>query len=127
MKSYKKSKYKHIVINRKKYYFYKITWIDITGDAGHATAEEFDKFDASTMTTMGYVYSKNRKFLKTFASYDNKDEVFSDRNIYPVYLEKVDICKVLNYIQQHWETAKEMKLFQMLRKEVEIGEILNDM
>jgi hypothetical protein len=64
MKSYKKSKYKHIVINRKKYYFYKITWVDITGDAGHATAEEFDKFDASTMTTMGYVYSKNRKFLK---------------------------------------------------------------
>ena len=38
----KKSKYKHIVINKKKYYFYKIKWIDITGDAGHATAEEFD-------------------------------------------------------------------------------------
>jgi hypothetical protein len=64
MKKNKKSKYKHIVINRKKYYFYKITWVDITGDAGHATAEEFDKFDASTMTTMGYVYSKDRKFLK---------------------------------------------------------------
>jgi hypothetical protein len=64
MRKNKKSKYKHIVINRKKYYFYKITWVDITGDAGHATAEEFDKFDASTMTTMGYVYSKNRKFLK---------------------------------------------------------------
>jgi hypothetical protein len=81
MKRTKKSKYKHIVINRKKYYFYKITWVDITGDAGHATAEEFDKFDASTMTTMGYIYSKDSKFLKTFASYDNKDEVFSDRNI----------------------------------------------
>jgi hypothetical protein len=81
MKRTKKSKYKHIVINRKKYYFYKITWVDITGDAGHATAEEFDKFDASTMTTMGYIYSKDSKFLKTFASYDNKDEVFSDRNM----------------------------------------------
>jgi hypothetical protein len=47
------------------------------------------------MTTMGYVYSKDRKFLKTFASYDNKDEVFSDRNIYPIgcilKMEKVDI------------------------------------
>jgi hypothetical protein len=64
MKRTKKSKYKHIVINRKKYYFYKITWVDITGDAGHATAEEFDKFDASTMTTMGYIYSKDSKFLK---------------------------------------------------------------
>jgi hypothetical protein len=95
MRKNKKSKYKHIVINKKKYYFYKITWVDITGDAGHATAEEFDKFDASTMTTMGYVYSKDRKFLKTFASYDNKDEVFSDRNIYPIgcilKMEKVNI------------------------------------
>ena len=33
----KKSKYKHILINKKRYYFYKIHWIDITGDAGHAT------------------------------------------------------------------------------------------
>jgi cytoplasmic iron level regulating protein YaaA (DUF328/UPF0246 family) len=35
--------------------------------------------------------------------------------------EKANKGKVLNYIQQQWETAKEMKLFQMLRKEVEIG------
>jgi hypothetical protein len=95
MRKNKKSKYKHVVINRKKYYFYKITWVDITGDAGHATAEEFDMFDASTMITMGYVYSKDRKFLKTFASYDNRDEVFSDRNIYPIgciiKMEKVNI------------------------------------
>ena len=52
MKRAKKSKYKHVVINKNKYYFYKIHWVDITGDAGHATAEEFDKFEASTMTTM---------------------------------------------------------------------------
>ena len=43
----KKSKYKHI-INKKKYYFYKIDWIDITGDAGHASAEEFNKFECAT-------------------------------------------------------------------------------
>ena len=36
----KKSKYRHAIINKKKYYFYKITWADITGDAGHATSEE---------------------------------------------------------------------------------------
>jgi hypothetical protein len=95
MRKNKKSKYKHVVINTRKYYFYKITWVDITGDAGHATAEEFDEFEASTLTTMGYVYSKDGKFLKTFASYDNKDEVFSDRNIYPIgcilKMEKVNI------------------------------------
>jgi hypothetical protein len=95
MKRTKKSKYKHVVINRKKYYFYKIHWIDITGDAGHATAEEFDKFEASTMTTLAYVYKKDRKFIRTFASYDDKDEVFSDRNIFPIgcilKMEKVNI------------------------------------
>jgi hypothetical protein len=108
MKRTKKSKYKHIVINRKKYYFYKITWVDITGDAGHATAEEFDKFDASTMTTMGYIYSKDSKFLKTFASYDNKDEVFSDRNIYPIgcilKMEKVNI-------NEHKIQKKQIKVY----------------
>ena len=37
----KKAKYKHTVIKKKKYYFYKITWADITGDAGHCTAFDF--------------------------------------------------------------------------------------
>ena len=95
MRKPKKSKYKHVVINKRKYYFYKISWVDITGDAGHATAEEFDKFEASTMTTLAYVYSKDKKFLRTFASYDDKDEVFSDRNIFPIgcimKMEKVNI------------------------------------
>ena len=40
----KKSKYKHVKINKKKYYFYKISWLDITADGGHATREEFDRF-----------------------------------------------------------------------------------
>jgi hypothetical protein len=96
MRKYKKkAKYKSIRINRRRYYFYKIFWVDITGDAGHATAEEFDQFEASTMTTLAYIYSKDKKFLKTFASYDDKEEVFSDRNIFPIgcilKLEKVSI------------------------------------
>ena len=80
----KKSKYKHVVINKKRYYFFKIKWIDITGDSGHATAEEFDKFECSTMVSYAYVYKKTKKFIWTFASYDEKDAVFSDRNIFPV-------------------------------------------
>ena len=79
----KKSKYKHIVINKKKYYFYKIQWIDITGDAGHATAEEFNKFECATMITQAYIFKKTKKFIWTFSSYDTKDEVFSDRNVMP--------------------------------------------
>ena len=54
----KKSKYKHTVIKNKKYYFYKITWKDITGDAGHATSDEFEKFLPSTMITQAYVFKK---------------------------------------------------------------------
>ena len=66
------------------YYFFTINWIDITGDAGHATAEEFDKFECATMITQAYIYRKTKKFIWTFSSYDTKDEVFSDRNIMPM-------------------------------------------
>ena len=91
----KKSKYKHVKINKKKYYFYKISWLDITADGGHATREEFDKFECSKMVAHGYIYKRTKKFIWTFASYDQKDEVFSDRNIFPkgciVKVEKLDV------------------------------------
>ena len=80
----KNSKYKHVLINKKKYYFYTINWIDITGDAGHASAEEFSKFECARMITQAYIFRKTKKFIWTFSSYDTKDEVFSDRNIFPV-------------------------------------------
>ena len=82
--SRKKTKYKHIVINKKKYYFYKIMWLDIVGDSGHATSDEFDKFECAKMVTFAYVYKRNKKFLWTFCSYDEKDEAYSDRNVFPV-------------------------------------------
>ena len=91
----KKSKYKHVKINKTKYYFYKISWVDITADGGHATREEFDKFECSKMVTFAYIYKKTKKFIWTFASYDEKDEVFSDRNIFPigciVKMQKLDV------------------------------------
>ena len=91
----KKSKYKHISINKKKYYFYKIKWLDITADGGHATPDEFDKFECSKMVTFAYVYKRTKKFLWTFASYDSKDEAYSDRNIFPrgviLRMEKLNV------------------------------------
>jgi hypothetical protein len=45
----KKSKYKAAIINKKRYYFYRITWIDILGDSGHANAEEFNKMKCAEM------------------------------------------------------------------------------
>ena len=91
----KKSKYKYVAINKKKYYFFKIVWIDITGDAGHATKEEFDKFECARMVSFAYVYKKTRKGVWTFASFDEKEEVFSDRNVFPtgciVKMEKLNV------------------------------------
>ena len=36
----RKKRYKHATIGKKKYYFYKIIWLDPCGDAGHADEDE---------------------------------------------------------------------------------------
>jgi hypothetical protein len=77
----KKSKFRHISINKKKYYFYEIKWVDILGDSGHATAKEFDLMKPAVMITNAYVFKKDKKQLLTFASYDVNEESFSDRNL----------------------------------------------
>ena len=91
----KKSKYRSIVINKKRYYFYKIVWIDILGDSGHADINEFNDMKPAEMVTHAYIFSKDNKTLKTFASYDNSSESFSDRNVFPTgcikKLEKINI------------------------------------
>jgi|TARA_B100000073_G_scaffold9138_1_gene7690 hypothetical protein len=80
-------------IKKKKFYLYKITWIDITGEEDHANPEQFDNMNYSTLITYGFLYSRNSKMLKTFSTYDVDDEVFSGRNVFPIgcikKLEKV--------------------------------------
>ena len=94
-KTRKKSKYRPIVIKNKKYYFYRIKWVDITGDSGHATNEEFAKFKPNEMVTFAYMFKKDAKNVWTFASYDTTEEAFSDRNVFPVGVilkkEKINI------------------------------------
>ena len=91
----RKKRYKHALINKKKYYFYTIKRLDITGDAGHKSKEEMDKLPISKMITQAYVFKKTNKFLITFSSYDTTDEVFSDTNIFPmgciVEMEKIKL------------------------------------
>ena len=91
----KKSKYRHILIKDKKYYFYKIKWVDITGDSGHATAEEFGKFKPNEMLSFAYIFKKDIKNVWTFARYDTTEEAFSDRNVFPIgvilKMEKINI------------------------------------
>ena len=91
----KKSKYKSVVINKKRYYFYKIVWLDILGDSGHADVEEFNQMKPAEMVTHAYVFYNDSKVLKTFASYDSHFESFSDRNVFPKgcikKLEKINL------------------------------------
>lgn len=80
----KKSKYRHISIGKKKYFFYEISWIDPCGDSGHAYEKEFLAMKPAMMTTNAYVFKKDKKYLWTFASYDENEAVFSDRNCFPI-------------------------------------------
>jgi len=91
----KKSKYKSIVINKKRFYFYKIIWLDILGDSGHADSDEFNQMKPAEMVTHAYIFYNDSKVLKTFASYDANSECFSDRNVFPKgcikKLEKINL------------------------------------
>ena len=84
MRKAKKSKYKSVLIKKKRYYFYKITWVDITGDSGHASEQDFLGFMPSVMVTHAYLFNKDKKNIRTFASYEDGDELFSDRNVFPI-------------------------------------------
>ena len=89
----KKSKYKSVVIKKKRYYFYEILWEDITAAGGHATAFDFMGFMPSRMITRAYVFEKDKKYVRTFASYEVNEELFSDRNVFPrsciIKMEKI--------------------------------------
>jgi len=71
-------------IKKKKYYLYKITWIDITGEEDHAHPDQFKNMSMCTMVTYGFVFSKDKKQVKTFSTYDTEDEYFSGRNAFPM-------------------------------------------
>jgi hypothetical protein len=54
-----------------------------------------EKLPIAKMVTQAYVFKKSKKFLITFSSYDETDEVFSDTNIFPIgciiKMEKIEI------------------------------------
>ena len=91
----KKSKYRHISINKKRYYFYEIKWMDILGDSGHANTKEFDAMRPAIKITYGFIYKKDRKYLWTFNTYDEKEDEFTDRNVFPIgcvlNMEKIEV------------------------------------
>jgi len=78
------SKYEQIIVNRKKYSLYKITWEDITGDSGHANTTETKQMKPAVKVTYGFIIEDDGLYLKTAATYDTREDEWSDRNVFPV-------------------------------------------
>ena len=65
---------------------YRVEWIDCVSDSGWATDKEFDKMQLATPVNEGWMYEKNKKFIKLFASYDKDTDgsiSFGDRTMIP--------------------------------------------
>ena len=63
----------------------RVEWIDCVSDSGWATDKEFDKMKLATPINEGWLYSKDDKSIKLFASYDKDDDgiTFGDRTMIP--------------------------------------------
>ena len=66
---------------------YKITCLDTTGHTGWMDEDEIYNFECEECVIEAYVYSKDKKFIQTFASYtankDTGDTEFGDCNVLP--------------------------------------------
>ena len=71
-----------------KYKKYKIIWVDPTGDTGWHTTDELDEFECEECVIEAYVYSKDKEYIKTFASYSINQETgvmtYGDVNVLPM-------------------------------------------
>ena len=64
----------------------RVEWIDILSDSGWASDKEFDKMKLSFPVNDGWLYSKDKKSIKLFASFDLDDDgsySFGDRTMIP--------------------------------------------
>ena len=64
----------------------RVEWIDCVSDSGWATEKEFDKMSLAKPINEGWLYSKDKKSIKLFASYDKEDDgsfTFGDRKMIP--------------------------------------------
>ena len=64
----------------------RVEWIDCVSDSGWATEKEFDKMKLAKPVNEGWLYSKDKKSIKLFASYDREDDgsfTFGDRTMIP--------------------------------------------
>ena len=64
---------------------YRIEWTDIISDSGWADEDKFDKMTLAKPVNEGWIYEKNKHYVKLFASYDKDEDgyVFGDRTMIP--------------------------------------------
>ena len=79
-----------------KYQKYKITWYDPTANSEWQTKKDLQEFTPEECVIEAYVFSKDKKFVKTFASWsrDPDGELnFGDTNVLPkatiIKMEKI--------------------------------------
>ena len=79
-----------------KYHKYKITWLDPTANSEWQTKKDLQEFTPEECVIEAYVFSKDKKFVKTFASWsrDPDGELnFGDTNVLPkatiIKMEKI--------------------------------------
>ena len=64
----------------------RVEWIDCVSDSGWATDREVDKMRLARPINEGWLYSKDDKSIKLFASFDREDDgsfSFGDRTMIP--------------------------------------------
>ena len=70
----------------------RVEWIDCVSDSAWATDKEFDKMKLASPVNEVWLYSKDKKSIKLFASYDKDDDsiTFGDRTMIPIpWVKKV--------------------------------------
>ena len=64
----------------------RVEWIDIVSDSGWADEKKFNKMSAATPVNEGWVFSRDDKAIKLFASYDREEDgtfAYGDRTMIP--------------------------------------------
>ena len=65
---------------------YRIEWVDIMSDSGWADEKQFTKMKIASPVNEGWLFSKDKNYVKVFASYDREDDgsyTFGDRTMIP--------------------------------------------
>ena len=65
----------------------RVEWMDILSDSGWADDKQFNKMKLALPVNEGWLYDKDKKAVKLFASYDRDEDgslTFGDRTMIPL-------------------------------------------